>query len=62
MGIKRSVVGLVTMAVALGAVAVSPATAAPRMYYELPSTKVARQIVSADSATTSTASPAMYYE
>jgi hypothetical protein len=62
MGIKRSVFGLVTMAVALGTVAISPSTAAPRVYYELPSTKVARQIVTVDSATTSTASPDVYYE
>jgi hypothetical protein len=61
MGIKRSVVGLVTMAVAATAVAVVQPTATPNMYYDMPTTKVARSIVTADSATTSTA-PQMYYD
>jgi hypothetical protein len=35
MGIKRSVIGVVTMAVAAGAVAVGLTTATPDVYYDM---------------------------
>jgi hypothetical protein len=50
MGIKRSVIGLVTMVVAALALTIGLATVTPNMYYDMPS------------SITSTATPDMYYD
>jgi hypothetical protein len=62
MGIKRSTVGLVTLAVAVATLAAG-LTAAPNVYYDMNSNPGAvDQIVTMQSGTTSVATPDVYYD
>jgi len=63
MGIKRSSIGVVTMAVAAAALAIGLSAVEPDVYYDMQhNTGVARLIAAANSATTSQASPDVYYD
>jgi len=63
MGIKRSSIGVVTMAVVAAALAIGLSAVKPDVYYDMNrDTGVARLIVASDSATTSSMSPDVYYD
>ena len=63
MGIKRSVVGLVTTMVAASALATGLSIVTPNVYHDMHNNpSVGRLIINADSATTSTTGPDVYYD
>jgi hypothetical protein len=63
MGIKRSLIGLVTMAVAATALVIGLSAVKPDTYFDMHrSTEVGRLIVTANSATTPYASPQTYFD
>jgi hypothetical protein len=62
MGIKRSVISLVTMVVAAVSLAIGLSAASPDIYYDMHSSTGVAKIVATSSATTSYVTPSIYYD
>lgn len=63
MGLRRAVVGLVTLAVTAGSVAIGQAVVKPNVYHDMyKDSGVAHLIVAADSGTTSVVTPDVYHD
>jgi len=62
MGIKRSMIGLVTMVVASVALAIGLSAATPDIYFDMSHSTGVAKIVASSSATTSYVSPNIYFD
>jgi hypothetical protein len=62
MGIRRSLIGLVTMAVAAVALALGLAAQTPDVYFDMQGSTGVAVIAATNSATTSYATPCVYFD